>query len=60
MNAIFGLLPIALLLGGIGLAWMIWAVRTGQFEDMKGPAERILFEDDEEMIPESSRPEKKD
>ncbi|MBF0107851.1 MAG: cbb3-type cytochrome oxidase assembly protein CcoS [Magnetococcales bacterium] len=51
MDSVFILLPIALILGAIGLMWMIWGVRTGQFDDMEGPAHRILFDDDADMIP---------
>ena len=45
-NLIF-LIPIALFLGGLGLAAFLWAVRDGQFEDLDGAAERVLFDDDE-------------
>ena len=34
----------------LGLAWLVvflWAVKSGQYEDMEGPAHRILFDDDE-------------
>jgi cbb3-type cytochrome oxidase maturation protein len=51
MDAIYILLPAALFLGLIGLALMIWAIRNGQFEDMEGPSYRILFDDDQDMIP---------
>ncbi|MBF0194648.1 MAG: cbb3-type cytochrome oxidase assembly protein CcoS, partial [Magnetococcales bacterium] len=51
MDAIYILLPAALFLGLIGLGLMIWAVRSGQFEDMEGPSYRILFDDDQDMIP---------
>ena len=37
------------LLGGLGLAAFIWAVRTGQFDDMDGAAQRILIDDDDEL-----------
>ena len=37
-----------LFLGGLGLAAFIWAVRTGQFEDMDGAAQRILIDDEDE------------
>ncbi|MBF0132388.1 MAG: cbb3-type cytochrome oxidase assembly protein CcoS [Magnetococcales bacterium] len=60
MDIIFVLLPIALILGAIGLMWMLWGVKTGQFEDMEGPAHRILFDDDREMIPETSQEKQKD
>lgn len=60
MDVIFVLLPIALILGATGLMWMLWSVKTGQFEDMEGPAHRILFDDDREMIPETSQEKQKD
>ena len=40
----FYLIPIALLLGVIGLAAFLWSLRSGQYEDLDGAAERILFE----------------
>lgn len=47
MTALFLLIPIALLLGGIGLAAFIWTIKASQYEDLDGAAERILFDDDE-------------
>lgn len=41
------LIPVALLLGGIGLAAFLWALKSGQFDDLDGAAHRILFEDDD-------------
>ena len=40
----FYLIPIALLLGVIGLGAFLWLLRSGQYEDLDGAAERILFE----------------
>lgn len=51
MNTIYLLLPVALLLGLVGLILMIWAVRNGQFDDLEGPAHRMLYDDDQSMIP---------
>lgn len=28
-----------------------WAVRSGQFDDLEGPAQRILMDDDDPMVP---------
>jgi cbb3-type cytochrome oxidase maturation protein len=36
------LIPVSLLLGGIGLAAFFWAMRTRQFDDPQGDASRIL------------------
>ena len=41
------LVPIALLLGLVGLGAFLWALRSGQYEDLEGAAERILFDDDD-------------
>ncbi|MBF0126329.1 MAG: cbb3-type cytochrome oxidase assembly protein CcoS [Magnetococcales bacterium] len=51
MNTVYLLLPLAVLLSLVGLGLLIWSIRHGQFDDMEGPAHRILFEDDQEMIP---------
>lgn len=48
MNVLFFLVPLALLLAGVGVAAFFWAVRSGQFEDTETPALRILLEDDSE------------
>jgi cbb3-type cytochrome oxidase maturation protein len=41
------LIPVALFLGLIGLGGFLWALKTGQFEDLDGAANRILFDDDD-------------
>ena len=48
MNGVLLLLPIALGLGMLGLVAFFWALRRGQFEDLDGAANRILYDDDEE------------
>lgn len=45
MDVIYGLLPGMLLLGIIGVAVFFWAVRSGQYDDMDGAANRILMDD---------------
>ena len=39
------LIPVSLILGGIGLAAFFWAMRTRQFDDPQGDASRILTKD---------------
>jgi cbb3-type cytochrome oxidase maturation protein len=46
MNIIIVLIPIALFMGGLGLAAFLWALKTGQFDDPEGDAARILLDDD--------------
>jgi len=45
MSHLLILIPIALLLGLLGLAAFVWSVKTGQYEDLDGAAERILDDD---------------
>ena len=47
MDIIFLLIPLSLVLVG-GIVWaFFWAVRSGQFDDLEGPAHRILMDDDD-------------
>ena len=48
MNVILYLLAASLLLGGGGLAIFLWSLKSGQYEDMEGAANRILFDDESE------------
>ena len=48
MNTLVFLIPVALFLGGLALAAFIWTLRSGQYEDLDGAAERILLTDDRE------------
>ncbi len=45
MNVLVYLIPISLLLGGIGLAAFFWALRNDQFDDPEGNSQRILRDD---------------
>ena len=42
----FYLIPVSIALGAAGLAAFMWSLRSGQYDDLDGAAERILFEDD--------------
>lgn len=46
MNVLVILIPVSLILGGIGLAAFLWTVRTDQYDDNEGSAARILLDDD--------------
>lgn len=51
MTGLLFLVPIALFLGGVGLAAFLWCVRSGQFDDLDGAAERILIDEDQTEPP---------
>jgi cbb3-type cytochrome oxidase maturation protein len=42
------LVPIAFALGLVTLAVFVWCLRSGQYEDLDGAAERILFEEEDQ------------
>lgn len=48
MSGMVFLIPIALLMGACGLAAFFWAMRSGQFDDLDGAANRILIDEDDD------------
>ncbi|HKJ50298.1 MAG TPA: cbb3-type cytochrome oxidase assembly protein CcoS [Gammaproteobacteria bacterium] len=56
MEIIYLLIPISLVLLG-GILWLLlWAVRDGQFDDLEGPAHRILMDEDKIVNSEKEQP----
>ena len=47
MNDFLYLVPIALCLGAVGLGAFFWSLKSGQYDDLDGAAERVLFDCDE-------------
>ncbi|MBX8484990.1 cbb3-type cytochrome oxidase assembly protein CcoS [Pseudomonas cichorii] len=45
MPALYIMIPAALLLVAIAIYVFFWAVDSGQYDDMEGPAHSILFDD---------------
>jgi cbb3-type cytochrome oxidase maturation protein len=45
MSNLIYLIPVALVLGGIGLGAFLWSLRNGQYDDLDGAAMRILLDD---------------
>ena len=60
MSALVYLIPVALILGLLGLVAFLWALKSGQFEDLDGAAHRILLDDDEEAQSDNKDPEDRD
>ncbi len=48
MTVLIFLIPITLSLGLLGLGCFLWSLKSKQYEDLQGAANRILFDDDEE------------
>ncbi len=50
MDIIYLMIPLAVLLLTVIVVAFLWAVRSGQFDDLEGPANRILFDDDDDLL----------
>jgi cbb3-type cytochrome oxidase maturation protein len=46
MEIIYLLIPVSLVLLGLIVWILLWAVRDGQYDDLEGPAHRILMDED--------------
>ncbi len=51
MEILYLLIPLGVLVMIIALFGLIWAIRSGQFDDMEGPAHRIIMDDDDPLVP---------
>ncbi|HLD68488.1 MAG TPA: cbb3-type cytochrome oxidase assembly protein CcoS [Pseudomonas sp.] len=47
MPALYIMIPIALLIVALAIWLFFWAVDSGQYDDMDGPAHSILFDDED-------------
>jgi len=46
MEVLVYLVPLALALGGLGLAGFLWSLKSGQFDDLDGAAWRAIADDE--------------
>jgi len=53
MEILYLLIPLSLVLVGVIIWVFLWAVRSGQFDDLEGPAHQILMDDDRPHIGQS-------
>lgn len=58
MQIVMVLVPLMLILVAVGLVLFNWAVKNGQYDDLDGPAHRILYDEDKDMIPDDARQDK--
>lgn len=48
MNILIYLIPIALVFGSLWLFVFLWSLKSGQYEDLDGAANRIFLPDDDD------------
>lgn len=56
MEILYLLIPLSLLLVGLIIWVFLWAVRSGQFDDLEGPAHHILMDDDRPATGAANKP----
>ena len=57
MTTLVFLIPAALFLGGAALVAFLWSLRSGQYDDLDGAAERILIDDEWDDVKRPPKPE---
>jgi len=55
MTSLAWLVPAALTLGMMGLAAFLWALRSGQFDDLEGAKWRAISDDNDRMVAKQDR-----
>ena len=51
MESVWLLIPVSVILVFVIAAVFWWSVRSGQFDDLEGPAFRVLMDDEEKPPP---------
>ncbi len=51
LSGLFFQLGLTVIIVGLAAAGIFWAIKSGQYDDFDGPAQRILMDDDDPMIP---------
>lgn len=58
MEILYLLIPISLAIVVLAIGVFFWAVKSGQYDDLEGPAWRILYDDEEPVQPKNGAGEK--
>ena len=56
MNMVYLLIPLALMLVAVAAWALIWAIRSGQFEDLESQGWSVVLDDDEKPLPGPDEP----
>ncbi|MBU1386059.1 MAG: cbb3-type cytochrome oxidase assembly protein CcoS [Alphaproteobacteria bacterium] len=56
MNVIFLLAPFSVALGLLAVGAFVWTLRSGQYDDIQGSAERVLIDDEDDEAPDAPTP----
>lgn len=51
LGGLFFQLGLTVVFVGLAALGIFWAIKSGQYDDLDGPAQRILMDDDDPLIP---------
>ncbi len=51
MTVLYLLIPVTLVMGAVGLCAFFWSLRSHQYDDLDGDAERILHDHGDAPLP---------
>ena len=51
MSVLYWLVPAIIIIGFLAVLILFWSIRSGQYEDLEGSANRILLDDDDPKLP---------
>ena len=60
MAVLYLFVPLSVVIAGVMVWAVFWAIRNNQYEDLDGPAHRMLLDDDDPKIPVPSPPPTQD
>lgn len=58
MQILYFLIPVAFIFMALLVWGIVWTVKNDQYDDLEGPAHRILMDDDDPRIPTPDRRER--
>ena len=58
MDVLYFLVPVSGVFAVVIVIALLWAVKSGQFDDMEGPAYRMLMDEDEDLVTKEKKVEK--
>ncbi len=58
MDVLFLLIPVSIVFLSLAVTALMWSIKSGQYDDLDSPAHQILFDDDDDLMPDSKESSK--
>jgi len=56
MSVLYWLVPSIIIIGLCAVIILFWTIKSGQYEDLEAPPNRILMDDDDPKLPWNQKP----